>query len=102
MDSWVPEGEDKHSQSVIDLFAFVREAVQTVSQDLPLGEYKRAVYMVDLSKVIRPLALTPFPLAEISNPFVKIDGLVLTSYPRPYPMRSRSTLRLSKLCLHLI
>ena len=48
---WVPEGANKHSQSVIDLFEFIREAAQVVLHDLPLSEYKRALYLVDLSKV---------------------------------------------------
>ena len=48
---WVPEGINKHSQSVIDLFEFVRDAAQIVLRDLPLSEYKRAVYLIDLSKV---------------------------------------------------
>jgi len=47
----VPEGENKHSQSVVDLFEFIREAAQVVLSDLPLSEYRRAVYLVDLSKV---------------------------------------------------
>lgn len=52
---WVPEGENKHSQSVIDLFEFVRESAQVILHDLPLSEYKRAVYLIDLSKVSRNL-----------------------------------------------
>jgi hypothetical protein len=36
---------------VIDLFEFIRASVQVVLHDLPLGEYKRAVYLIDLSKV---------------------------------------------------
>lgn len=50
MDQWLPEGEGRHSQSVVDLFEFVRNATQVV-RDLPVGEYKRAVYMVDLARV---------------------------------------------------
>lgn len=50
MDSWVPEGGvGRHSQSVTDLFEFIRNSTQVV-RDLPLGEYKRAVYLSDLSK----------------------------------------------------
>ncbi|ORY25540.1 hypothetical protein BCR39DRAFT_543937 [Naematelia encephala] len=52
MDSWVPEGENKHSQSVIDLFDFIRGSAQVILHDLPLGEYKRAVYLIDLSKTV--------------------------------------------------
>lgn len=48
---WVPEGHNRHSQSVIDLFEFIRGSVKVVLQDLPLSEYKRAVYLIDLSKV---------------------------------------------------
>lgn len=48
---WVPEGQHRHSQSVIDLFDFIRESVRVVLQDLPLEEYKRACYLIDLSKV---------------------------------------------------
>ena len=48
---WVPEGENKHSQSVIDLFEFIRGAAQVILHDLPLGEYRRAMYLVDLAKV---------------------------------------------------
>lgn len=48
---WVPEGENKHSQSVIDLFEFIRGAAQVILHDLPLGEYRRAMYLIDLSKV---------------------------------------------------
>lgn len=48
---WVPEGENKHSQSVVDLFEFIRDAAKVVLHDLPLSEYKRAVYLIDLSKV---------------------------------------------------
>lgn len=48
---WVPEGENKHSQSVIDLFDFIRGSAKVILHDLPLGEYKRAVYLIDLSKV---------------------------------------------------
>ncbi|KAL7418776.1 hypothetical protein Q5752_006459 [Cryptotrichosporon argae] len=52
MDSWVPEGENKHSQSVIDLFEFIRASAKVVLHDLPLSEYKRAVYLIDLSKTV--------------------------------------------------
>jgi hypothetical protein len=48
---WVPEGVNKHSQSVIDLFDFIRGSAKVILHDLPLGEYKRAVYLIDLSKV---------------------------------------------------
>lgn len=52
MDQWMPEGEGRHSQSVVDLFEFIRSTTQVV-RDLPVGEYKRAVYMVDLARVSR-------------------------------------------------
>jgi hypothetical protein len=54
---WVPEGENKHSQSVIDLFEFIREAAKVILHDLPLSEYKRAIYLIDLSKVRRSRVL---------------------------------------------
>jgi len=49
MDEWIPEGEGRYSQSVTDLFEFIRNATQMV-RDLPLSEYKRAVFLIDLSK----------------------------------------------------
>ncbi|WRT68812.1 uncharacterized protein IL334_005792 [Kwoniella shivajii] len=52
MDSWVPEGENKHSQSVIDLFEFIRSSAQVILHELPLSEYKRAVFLVDYSKTV--------------------------------------------------
>lgn len=52
MDSWVPEGENKHSQSVIDLFEFVRGSAQVILHELPLGEYKRAIYLIDYSRTV--------------------------------------------------
>ncbi|WVW79162.1 hypothetical protein I302_101128 [Kwoniella bestiolae CBS 10118] len=52
MDSWVPEGENKHSQSVIDLFEFIRSSAQVILHDLPLSEYKRAVFLIDYSKTV--------------------------------------------------
>jgi hypothetical protein len=48
---WVPEGSLRHSQSVLDLFQFIRTAVTTILVDLPLGEYNRACYLIDFSKV---------------------------------------------------
>lgn len=48
---WVPEGENKYSQSVIDLFDFIRGSAGVILNDLPLSEYKRAMYLIDLSKV---------------------------------------------------
>lgn len=48
---WVPEGVNRHSQSVIDLFDFIRGSAKVILHDLPLGEYKRAIYLIDLSKV---------------------------------------------------
>lgn len=51
MNQWVPEGENKHSQSVIDLFDFIRGSAGVILNDLPLSEYKRAIYLIDLSKV---------------------------------------------------
>jgi hypothetical protein len=48
---WVPEGNLRHSQSVLDLFEFIRRACQTVLHELPLRPYKRACYLIDLSKV---------------------------------------------------
>lgn len=59
---WVPEGQNRHSQSVIDLFEFIRGSVKVVLQDLPLSEYKRAVYLIDLSKVSRAL------ISELTRP----------------------------------
>lgn len=50
MDQWIPEGEGRFSQSVTDLFEFIRNSTQLV-RDLPLSEYKRAVFLIDLSKV---------------------------------------------------
>ncbi|OCF44431.1 cytoplasmic protein [Kwoniella heveanensis CBS 569] len=52
MDSWVPEGENKHSQSVIDLFEFVRGSAQVILHELPLSEYKRAMFLIDYSKTV--------------------------------------------------
>ncbi|WVQ81673.1 hypothetical protein IAT38_003798 [Cryptococcus sp. DSM 104549] len=52
MDSWVPEGENRHSQSVIDLFEFVRGSAQVILHELPLSEYKRALYLIDYSKTV--------------------------------------------------
>lgn len=50
MDQWVPEGDLRHSQSVPDLFDLIRGATQTI-RDLPLSDYKRAVFLADLSRV---------------------------------------------------
>ena len=50
-DKWVPEGVNRHSQSVIDLFDFIRGSAKVILHDHPLGEYKRAIYLIDLSKV---------------------------------------------------
>lgn len=36
---------------MIDLFEFIRGAAQVILRDLPLGEYRRAMYLIDLSKV---------------------------------------------------
>ncbi|WWC91481.1 uncharacterized protein L201_006427 [Kwoniella dendrophila CBS 6074] len=52
MDSWVPEGENKHSQSVIDLFEFIRSSAQVILHELPLSEYKRAIFLIDYSKTV--------------------------------------------------
>ncbi|WVR09258.1 hypothetical protein IAU60_006323 [Kwoniella sp. DSM 27419] len=52
MDSWVPEGENRHSQSVIDLFDFVRTSAQVILHELPLSEYKRAMFLIDYSKTV--------------------------------------------------
>ncbi|WVQ64082.1 uncharacterized protein L199_002241 [Kwoniella botswanensis] len=52
MDSWVPEVENKHSQSVIDLFEFIRSSAQVILHELPLSEYKRAVFLIDYSKTV--------------------------------------------------
>ncbi|KAK8843517.1 hypothetical protein IAR55_007177 [Kwoniella newhampshirensis] len=54
MDSWVPEGANKHSQSVIDLFEFMRGSAQVILHELPLSEYKRAIYLIDYSKASTP------------------------------------------------
>ena len=58
---WVPEGSLRHSQSVLDLFQFIRTAVTTILVDLPLGEYNRACYLIDFSKVSRLTASTSDP-----------------------------------------
>lgn len=50
---WIPEGSGKHSQSVVDLFEFIRGSAQVILSELPLSEYKRAVYTVDLSRASR-------------------------------------------------
>ncbi len=47
---WVPEGSFRHSQSVIDLFEFIRASAKTILTDLPLGEYNRACYLIDFSR----------------------------------------------------
>ena len=49
---WVPEGDNRHSQSVIDLFDFIRSSAQVILHELPLSEYKRAIYLIDFSKVL--------------------------------------------------
>ena len=41
-----------HSQSVTDLFQFINASLKTVQEDLPLSNYRRGVYLTDLSKVI--------------------------------------------------
>lgn len=51
MDRWIPEGEGRYSQSVTDLFELIRGSSAVVLNDLPLSDYKRAVYLIDLSKV---------------------------------------------------
>lgn len=50
LDSWVPEGALRHSQSVIDLFDFIRRALAVILTDLPLGQYNRACYLIDFSR----------------------------------------------------
>lgn len=50
MDSWVPEGNARHSQSVLDLFDCIRKAVSRLLTELPLGEYNRACYLIDFSR----------------------------------------------------
>ncbi|ADV25829.1 cytoplasmic protein [Cryptococcus gattii E566] len=45
-------GENRHSQSVIDLFEFVRGSAQVILHELPLSEYKRAVYLIDYSRTV--------------------------------------------------
>ena len=89
----MPEGEKKHSQSVIDLFEFVRETAQVILHDLPLTEYNRAIYLIALSKTVS-VAVTQYantvqalfqsdmnpmkpgtPTAEVGNRFnEKIGG----------------------------
>ena len=54
---WVPEVANKHSQSVIDLFDFIRGPAKVILHDLPLSEYSRAMYLIDFSKVC-PMILT--------------------------------------------
>ncbi|GMK58894.1 hypothetical protein CspeluHIS016_0603360 [Cutaneotrichosporon spelunceum] len=49
MDEWLAEGKGRHSQSVIDLFEFIRNATAVV-RNLPVGKLKRAAYMVDLAR----------------------------------------------------
>nr|XP_018258943.1 cytoplasmic protein [Kwoniella dejecticola CBS 10117]OBR81101.1 cytoplasmic protein [Kwoniella dejecticola CBS 10117] len=43
---------NKHSQSVIDLFEFIRSSAQVILHELPLSEYKRAVFLIDYSKTV--------------------------------------------------
>ncbi|EIW67151.1 hypothetical protein TREMEDRAFT_40715 [Tremella mesenterica DSM 1558] len=82
---------NKHSQSVIDLFDFIRESAQVILHDLPLGEYKRAVYLIDLSRTVS-IAVSQYastvlalfnadmnpklstPTAELQNKLDKIGG----------------------------
>jgi hypothetical protein len=49
MDQWAPDGEGRYSQSVTDLFEFIRSSTQLV-RDLPLSDYKRAVFLIDLAR----------------------------------------------------
>jgi hypothetical protein len=35
----------------LDLFQFIRTAVTTILVNLPLGEYSKACYLIDFSKV---------------------------------------------------
>ncbi|WWD20945.1 hypothetical protein CI109_105423 [Kwoniella shandongensis] len=67
MDSWVPEGVNKHSQSVIDLFEFMRGSAQVILHELPLSEYKRAIYLIDYSKHDLSPAKASTPTLEIQN-----------------------------------
>jgi hypothetical protein len=80
---WVPDGENKYSQSVIDLFDFIRGPVKVVLNDLPLSEYKRALYLVDLSKVCRfhmmPTVLTDY-LQTISLAIAKYANTVFALF----------------------
>lgn len=50
LDRWTPEGSLNHSQSVLDLFDFIRRAVSRLLTELPLGEYNRACYIIDFSR----------------------------------------------------
>lgn len=50
LDRWTPEGSLNHSQSVLDLFDFIRRAVTRLLTELPLGEYNRACYLIDFSR----------------------------------------------------
>nr|XP_019009601.1 cytoplasmic protein [Kwoniella pini CBS 10737]OCF48382.1 cytoplasmic protein [Kwoniella pini CBS 10737] len=43
---------NKHSQSVIDLFEFIRSSAQVILHELPLTEHKRAVFLIDYSKTV--------------------------------------------------
>ncbi|ORX38986.1 hypothetical protein BD324DRAFT_618118 [Kockovaella imperatae] len=52
MDDWRPDGHAKHSQSVTDLFQFIHASLRTIQEDLPLSDYRRNVYLIDLSKII--------------------------------------------------
>ncbi|WOO80435.1 putative protein [Vanrija pseudolonga] len=62
MDRWIPEGEGRYSQSVTDLFELIRGSSAVVLNDLPLSDYKRAVYLIDLSKTAG-VALTEYATA---------------------------------------
>ncbi|KAL1411961.1 hypothetical protein Q8F55_002954 [Vanrija albida] len=62
MDQWIPEGEGRYSQSVTDLFELIRGSSGVILNDLPLSDYKRAVYLIDLSKTAGA-ALTEYAAA---------------------------------------
>jgi len=98
IDQWVPEGVNKHSQSVIDLFDFIRGSAKVILHDLPLGEYKRAVYLIDLSKVshhatiadtLLTMRLSRSQLANTRLPYLPFSPLIWRRKYRLRPQISR-------------
>ncbi|KLT40639.1 hypothetical protein CC85DRAFT_303946 [Cutaneotrichosporon oleaginosum] len=84
MDQWQPEGEGRHSQSVVDLFEFLREATMVV-RNLPVKEHKRAIYMVDLARMasaaleLYASTISDQFRAEIAPPKTTSDAAVLNN-----------------------